>query len=67
MTRTYIVNKMMCNGCVNNIDRSLAKVDNIAYTIDLNTRTVVVDFNGEVNDAKVIGAIKKAGYEASRL
>lgn len=58
---------MMCNGCVNNIDRGLAKVNGIAYTIDLSARTVVIDFNGEVNDAKVISAIKKAGYDATRL
>ena len=67
MTRTYIVEKMMCGGCVRNIDAALSKVKSISYTINLETRTVVVDFVDKVDDNKVINALKKAGYEAHRL
>ena len=67
MKRTYIVEKMMCAGCVRAIDTQLAKVDSIAYNVNLPTKTVEVDFFGEVDDHKVIKAIKAAGYNAMRL
>lgn len=67
MTRTYIVSKMMCAGCVRSIDSQLAKVKNISYQINLEGKTVIVDFIGEVDDHVVINAIKNAGYTAARL
>ena len=67
MTRTYIVNKMMCGGCVRAIDSQLAKVKDISYQINLEEKTVVVDFIGSIDDHKVISAIKNAGYVTARL
>ncbi len=67
MTRTYVVAKMMCNGCARAIDSQLQKVKDISYNINVEDRTVAVDFIGNVDDNKVIRAIKAAGYEAHRL
>lgn len=67
MTRTYIVAKMMCSGCARSIDSKLNKVKDISYEINVEDRTVVVDFVGKVDDSKVIRAIRKAGYDAHRL
>lgn len=67
MERTYIVEKMMCNDCVRNINNALDKVEGISYSVDLASKSVVVNFQGEVNDALVIGAIGRAGYSAMRL
>lgn len=58
---------MMCGGCARAIDGKLNKVDNISYDINVEERTVVVDFHGPVDDNKVIKAIKAAGYDAARL
>jgi len=67
MTRTYVVAKMMCSGCARAIDGQLQKVKDISYNISVEDRTVAVDFIGNVDDNKVIRAIKAAGYEAHRL
>ncbi|MFA7449717.1 MAG: heavy metal-associated domain-containing protein [Bacilli bacterium] len=67
MKRTYIVAKMMCSGCARAIDAKLSKVKDISYEIDVEDRTVTVYFTGNIDDSKVITAIKNAGYEAHRL
>ncbi len=67
MKRTYIVPKMMCGNCEKKVEKALRRVKNISYSIDLATKQVVVYFNGEVDDSRVINAILKAGYEATRL
>lgn len=67
MTRTYIVSQMMCAGCVRAIEGKLSKVKDIAFSINLEDKTVVVDFMGPVDDHKVINAIGNAGYTAHRL
>ncbi|MDY0214319.1 MAG: heavy metal-associated domain-containing protein [Bacilli bacterium] len=67
MKRTYIVPKMMCGGCQKAIDAKLMNVSGISYEINLENKTVVVYFNGEIDDHKVISAIRNAGYEAARL
>lgn len=67
MKRTYIVAKMMCSGCARAIDAKLSRVKDISYEIDVEAKTVTVYFAGNVDDSKVITAIRNAGYEAHRL
>ncbi|HZJ89661.1 MAG TPA: heavy metal-associated domain-containing protein [Bacilli bacterium] len=67
MKRTYIVPRMMCANCQKKVEKRLNRVRNISYTIDLANKSVIVYFNGEVDDSRVINAIMRAGYEAHRL
>lgn len=57
----------MCGGCVRAISNKLSQVENISFDIDLEGRTVKVDFQDKVDDNKVLRAIKSAGYDAARL
>lgn len=67
MKRTYIIPRMMCGNCQKKVEKYLNRVKNISYTIDLTNKSVIVYFNGEVDDSRVISAINRAGYEAHRL
>ena len=62
----YSVPKMTCRHCAGTIDQAVKAVDPQAeVTIDLNAKQVSVRTGAE--EAKIAGAIRSAGFEASPL
>ncbi|HWL37016.1 MAG TPA: heavy-metal-associated domain-containing protein [Frankiaceae bacterium] len=61
-TRTYTVDGMTCQHCVDAITGEVTKVGGVAdVTVDLGAKTVTVD--GEpLDDAAIRAAIDEAGY-----
>jgi copper chaperone len=61
----YTAPGMTCAHCEQAVKRELAQVAGVeSVTVDLSTKTVVVDGSGLSDDA-LRGAIQLAGYEAS--
>lgn len=64
VTRTYRVEGMTCEHCVNAVSTELAAVAGVAdVQVDLATKLVTVTGTG-VEDAAVAAAVDEAGYDA---
>ncbi len=64
MERTYIVEGMTCDHCVNAVRTEVAGVAGITEVeVDLDTKLVQVS-GEDIDDAAVFAAVEEAGYEA---
>ena len=62
--RTYIVEGMTCDHCVNAVRTEVAGVRGITdVQVDLDTKLVQVS-GSDIDDAAVFAAVEEAGYEA---
>ena len=62
--RTYIVEGMTCDHCVNAVRSEVAGVAGITdVQVDLDTKLVRVE-GEDIDDAAVFAAVEEAGYEA---
>ena len=62
--RTYVVEGMTCDHCVNAVRTEVAGVAGITEVdVDLDTKLVKVQ-GTDINDAAVFAAVEEAGYEA---
>ncbi len=61
-TRTYTVDGMSCQHCVNAITGEVTRVEGVSdVTVDLGSKTVTVTGDG-LDDARLRAAIDEAGY-----
>lgn len=60
---------MTCGGCVAGVERALQSVDGVARaTVNLSTETAVIEpTGGSLDRARLIEAVRKAGYDAEPL
>lgn len=62
--RTYIVEGMTCDHCVNAVRTEIGGVAGISdVAVDLDTKLVQVS-GDDIDDAAVFAAVEEAGYEA---
>lgn len=62
--RTYIVEGMTCDHCVNAVRSEVSSVEGVSNVeVDLDTKLVTVD-GDDIDDAAVFAAVEEAGYEA---
>lgn len=62
--RTYVVEGMTCDHCVNAVRTEVAGVAGITEVeVDLDTKLVQVS-GDDIDDALVFAAVEEAGYEA---
>lgn len=59
--KTYRCEEMMCNGCVSRINKGLDH-DGISHTVDLETKTVVI--NNENDCLKAVEILDDLGFSA---
>jgi copper chaperone len=58
---TFQIPKMRCDGCVNNITKSIKALDdNANIHCDVNTKSVTIE--SVLSNAELIAALVKAGY-----
>ena len=61
---TIPVSGMSCNGCEQNVENALRKLDGVARVeTDHEADTVEVVADDDVGDAEVHGVIERAGYD----
>jgi len=62
--RTYIVEGMTCDHCVNAVRTEVSAVSGVT-SVDVDLETKLVQVSGEqIDDAAVFAAVEEAGYEA---
>ena len=65
MTIELKIDGMHCSGCTNAVRRVLASVPSVsAVAVDLAAGSASVEAGADVDPAKLVSAVKQAGYEA---
>ncbi len=65
MTKTVIIEGLMCQNCVKHATNALNALPGITATVDLESKTATV--TGEVSDEAIKKAIAEAGYEVTSI
>lgn len=65
MTKTVIIEGMMCQNCVKHATKALNDLPGVTATVDLESKTATV--TGEVSDEAIKKAIAEAGYEVTSI
>lgn len=64
MKKEYIVEGMMCNGCVSNIEKQLKKNENIKdYSISLENKTLSLEALDNYNEKELMDSIESIGFD----
>ncbi|KZL92894.1 heavy-metal-associated domain-containing protein [Clostridium magnum] len=64
MKKKLIVEGMSCGHCVNHVKTALEELNGVnSVSVDLASKTAVVEASNEVDDADIKAAIEDAGYE----
>jgi len=57
---------MKCDGCVATVESTLQSLNNVSsVTVDLGSKLVTVEFNGEVDINTLIATVTDAGFPAT--
>jgi Copper chaperone len=68
MKKKIIVEGMSCGHCVNHVKTALEELNGVnSASVDLNSKTAVIEASGEVDDAAIKAAIEDAGYEVAGI
>ena len=64
MKKKILVEGMSCGHCVNHVKNALEEINGVTdVNVDLQSKTAVIEANGEVKDGDIKFAIEDAGYE----
>lgn len=64
MKKKIIVEGMSCGHCVNHVKNALEELNGVtSVTVDLESKTAVVEASGDLSDETIKAAIEDAGYE----
>ncbi|WP_123053616.1 cation transporter [Clostridium sp. JN-1] len=64
MKKRIIVDGMSCGHCVNHVKNALEEINGVTnVSVDLASKTAVVEANSDVKDGDIKFAVEDAGYE----
>ena len=64
MSRTYLIDGMTCQHCVNAVSDEIGKIDGVTgVAVNLDRGLVTVTSTRPLEQADVAGAVDEAGYE----
>ena len=64
MKKKIIVEGMSCGHCVNHVKTALEELNGVnSVSVDLASKTAVVEAGSEIDNADIKAAIEDAGYE----
>ncbi|MEU7742811.1 cation transporter [Nonomuraea sp. NPDC049158] len=65
-TATYTVKGMTCGHCVSSVKEEVGEVAGVtAVEVDLASGLLTVDSEDLIDEAKIVAAVKEAGYEVA--
>lgn len=68
MKKKIIVEGMSCGHCVNHVKTALEELSGVnSVSVDLASKTAVVEASSEVDNADIKAAIEEAGYEVVNI
>lgn len=67
MEKTYLkIEGMTCGHCVKSVTKALTDTPGVgSASVDLTEGTAIVEHDGTVDNAALIGAVREAGYSAT--
>lgn len=64
MNKKILIDGMSCANCVNHVTNALEELSGVTkVTVDLDTKTALIETSGVVKDNDIKSAIDDAGYE----
>ncbi|MCE5196077.1 MAG: heavy metal translocating P-type ATPase [Negativicutes bacterium] len=67
MTKKMIIEGMSCMHCVGRVEKALNAIAGVSAQVDLASKTAVITLSAPIDDAVLIAAVSKAGYEVVSL
>ena len=68
MTKTILIEGMMCENCKKHVEKALASVSNVTNAVvSLENKNAVVTLSSNVADSELANAVTEAGYTAVRV
>ena len=63
MTKTMVIEGMMCAHCQAHVEKALNALDGVSATVNLEAKTATVSLDAPVSDDVLKNAVVQAGYE----
>jgi copper chaperone CopZ len=63
MTKVFKIDGMHCENCSNRVKRAINRIDGVSAKINLRRKEAVVEYDREVDDATITGAIETLDYK----
>ena len=63
MTKTMVIEGMMCAHCQAHVEKALNALDGVSATVNLEAKTATVNLDAPVSDDMLKNAVVQAGYE----
>lgn len=64
MKKKIIVEGMSCGHCVNHVKTALEEINGVgSVSVDLDSKTALIEANNDIQDSDIKFAIEDAGYE----
>ena len=63
MTKTMIIEGMMCNHCKAHVEKALNDLEGVSAVVDLDAKTAAVTLSAPVSDETLKDAVTQAGYQ----
>jgi len=67
MTKTLIVEGMMCEHCVARVTKALCAIEGVKAKVDLDSKTAVCTLDADIPDKTLVSAVEDAGYDVTEI
>ena len=62
-TKVFKIDGMHCENCTNRVKRAVNRIDGVSAKLNLRKKEAVVEYEREVDDAEITGAIEALDYK----
>ncbi len=66
-TKIFKIDGMHCENCANRVKRAVNRIDGVSAKLNLRKKEAVVEYEKEVDDAEITGAIEALDYKVIAL
>lgn len=68
MTKTMIIDGMMCQNCVKHVTKALQGVEGVSSVqVDLDSKSATIELNENIEDAVLMAAVEEEGYTPVKM
>lgn len=67
MTKTLIIDGMMCSHCAGRIEKALNGIDGVQAKVELDKKRALVELSKDISDSVFAEVITKAGYQLKEI
>lgn len=63
MTKTMIIEGMMCPKCKAHVEKALNAIEGVSAEVDLDSKSAAVTLTADISDEVLTNAVTEAGYD----